>query len=349
MSATINVPSKPPAERTVSIRDVASLARVSAGTVSNALNHPEKVKPHTLAEVENAVRKLGFVRNEAARQLRHGTSRTVGIVLPDVSNPFYLDIIRGAEKAAEREGLMLMIGNTDASSERESRYLASFEQQRAHGIIIAPVFDKAPAIARTHARGIPVVQIGGRPSGPGVPFVGMDDVEGGRIAAQHLIQRGVKRILFVGGPTSTSQVEDRLIGTQAAIAGCSNVSLAIIPTEGQTVAAGRLAGIEILALPRGAQPDAIFAANDLLAIGIIQTLNSWAPGIVPGRILVIGYDDIPTPQYDNIALTTICQPASEMGGRAIELLLTGNKERQFLFAPQLVERESTRSNRARLA
>src|SRR3954469_25692679 len=125
----------------VSVRDVAQRARVSVGTVSNVMNHPDKVAPATVERVQAAISELGFIRNDAARQLRNGRSNTIGLVVLDVRNPFFTDVARGAEDAAARAGLMVTLGNSDESTDREATYLDLFEQQRVHGILISPYSD----------------------------------------------------------------------------------------------------------------------------------------------------------------------------------------------------------------
>jgi len=143
----------------VSVRDVAVAAGVSVGTVSNVLNRPDRVAGATVERVNAAIADLGFVRNDAARQLRAGRSRSIGLVVLDVSNPFFTDVARGAEQRAAEEGLSVLLGNSDESSSRERGYLDLFEEQRVHGVLISPIADDLPRLRRLRERGIPVVLV----------------------------------------------------------------------------------------------------------------------------------------------------------------------------------------------
>uniref|UniRef100_UPI00286A6520 LacI family DNA-binding transcriptional regulator n=1 Tax=Salinibacterium sp. TaxID=1915057 RepID=UPI00286A6520 len=144
---------------TTSVRDVAARAGVSVGTVSNVMNHPGKVTPATAARVTAAIEELGFIRNDAARQLRDGRSKTIGLVVLDVRNPFFTDVARGAEDAAAEAGLSVTLGNSDENTDRESAYLDLFEQQRVHGVLISPYSDITARLLGLRARGIPAVLV----------------------------------------------------------------------------------------------------------------------------------------------------------------------------------------------
>jgi len=126
----------------VSVRDVAAAASVSVGTVSNVLNRPDKVAPATVERVTTAIAELGFVRNDAARQLRAGRSRSIGLVVLDVRNPFFTDVARGAEDRAAEDGMTILLGNSDENTDREGAYLDLFEEQRVHGVLISPLADE---------------------------------------------------------------------------------------------------------------------------------------------------------------------------------------------------------------
>lgn len=140
-----------------SMRDVAERAGVSTGTVSNVVNRPDKVSAKTVQRVQQAIDELGFIRNDAARQLRNGRSNTIGLVVLDIRNPFYTDVARGAEDAAAMAGLSLTLGNSDENGEREAAYLELFAQQRVHGVIVSPSAEVIPGLQRLRARGIPTV------------------------------------------------------------------------------------------------------------------------------------------------------------------------------------------------
>jgi LacI family transcriptional regulator len=328
----------------VGIRDVAAAAYVSVGTVSNVLNAPDRVAPDTVARVHAAIERLGFIRNDAARQLRAGRSRCVGLLVLDVGNPFFTDVARSAERHAAENNLVVLLGTSDDDAERERTYLETFDEQRVYGLLISPVSDDLSRLHALHTRGVPVVLVDR--DGTGTPFasVAVDDIAGGRLAAEHLCEQGRRRIAYVGGPAGLRQVADRLTGARAAVENCTGATLEVVTTGEPSVLAGRAAGEELCARTRDTRPDAVFCANDLLAIGMLQALtqNGFE---VPADIALIGYDDIDFARSAVIPLSSIRQPSADIGATAIELLLTSGVEtaepRHVVFRPELVARAST--------
>ena len=332
---------------TVSVRDVAELARVSVGTVSNVLNRPEKVSPDTVERVQAAIQELGFVRNDVARMLRVGRSRTIGLVVLDVRNPFFTDLARGAEERAAEASLSVLLGNSDEDAGREAAHLDLFEEQRVFGVLISPLADNMPRIERLRAHGIPAVLVDRADEDLSFSSVSVDDVAGGELAVEHLLSLGRRRIAFVGGPLDIRQVADRLAGARRAMERHPDATLEVLPTEAQTVLAGRAAGERIRERPPQERPDAVFAANDLLAVGALQALVMSGSVLVPEEIALIGYDDIDFASAAVVPLSSIRQPSSLMGRTAVTILLaeTENPDiepRQVVFQPELVVRESTR-------
>ena len=323
-----------------SVRDVARRAGVSVGTVSNSMNHPEKVSAATLARVTAAIEELGFTRNDAARQLREGRSTSIGMIVLDVRNPFFTDVARGAEDAAAEAGLTVTLGNSDENPDREAAYLDLYEQQRVAGVLISPYREVGERIQRLAARGIRAVLVD-RVGDASVSSVSVDDVAGGRMAVEHLVAQGRTRIAFVGGPSDIRQVADRLEGARVASAR-AGVPLEVIETTEATVLAGRSAGQAILA--GASRPDAVFASNDLTAMGLLQAFAMQGAGVrVPDDIALIGYDDIDFATTTIVPLSSIRQPAQVIGRTAVELLLSDEPPRQVVFQPELVVRESTRA------
>ncbi|MGI5272143.1 LacI family DNA-binding transcriptional regulator [Nonomuraea sp. CA-218870] len=335
---------------TRSIKEVAQLARVSVGTVSNVLNRPEIVSPATRERVFEAIRELGFVRNEVARHLRVGRSRTVGLVVLDVSNPFFADVAQGAEAVADEHDTMMMLCNSAADPERERRHLDQLEQQRVLGVLITPVDAASPRLAQLSARGTPVVLVDSAAAGPQCS-VAVDDRLGGRLAAAHLVERGHRRIAFVGGPLSIKQVADRHAGASAAVAAAGEgAELVDLEIASLGVAAGRAAGERLAALPDSARPTAAFCANDLLALGFLQAMA--LRGLrVPDDVAIVGYDDIDFAAAAAVPLSSVRQPRELLGRTAIELLLEEvsaadeHRHRQVIFQPDLVVRESSKAVR----
>jgi LacI family transcriptional regulator len=330
----------------VSVREVAALAGVSLGTVSNVLNRPDKVAPTTVERVQAAIAELGFVRNDSARQLRAGRSSTVGLVVLDGGNPFFGDVARGAEDAAMAGGFAVLVGNSDESPERERTYLDLFAERRVAGLLVSPAGDDLSRIARLRDQGTAVVLVDRRADDEHFSSVSVDDVAGGRLAVSHLVDVGRRRIAFVGGPFGIRQIADRHAGALAA-ATAAGVELEVIPTSTLSVLEGRRVGEELQRRPAADRPDAVFAANDLVAVGLEQAFIMRGTVRVPDEIAIVGYDDIAFAEAAVVPLTSIRQPAQDLGRRAFELLLHQVEHGQDVelehveFTPELVVRQST--------
>lgn len=341
---------------TTSVKEVAQRAGVSVGTVSNVLNRPEMVAPATRQRVLDAIAELGFVRNESARALRAGRSRTVGLVVLDVANPFFTDVARGAEAVADRQGAVVTLCDSAENVERERRYLDHLEELRVQGILITPVGKKNPRLNELIAKGVPVVLVDRRSGRRSRCWVAVDDVLGGRLAAAHLVVRGHRRIAFVGGPMSIQQVADRHTGATAAIAEADggSVALRVFEMPSLTVPSGRLAGEQLAELPAGKRPTAVFCANDLLALGVLQEAIRRDLR-VPDDIAIVGYDDIEFAGAAAVPLSSVRQPREQLGRAAAELLFEeindsdNHRHRHVVFEPELVVRESSEANARPLA
>ena len=334
--------------RSSSVKDVAALARVSLGTVSNVLNRPERVSAGTRQRVEQAMAELGFVRNEFARQLRMGTSSTLAYVMLDATNPFFTDVARGIELAAEKADLSLFLCNSDGRDAREHAHLAHLQQQRVDGILITPVDPESPELARITAQGTPLVIVDRTTSTGAFCSVTVDDRLGGRMAIEHLVNRGHTQVAYVGGPVTIGQVRERWEGARAAWhdAGLAEAGLVHVETETLSVEEGRRAGERIAGLPRRSRPSAVFCANDLVALGLLQQVIGSGRS-VPGDLAIVGYDDIDYAAGAAVPLTSVAQPRNELGRAAAELLLDQvnnpdtHRHQQLSFTPTLVVREST--------
>ena len=330
-----------------SVKDVAAAAGVSLGTVSNVMNRPEVVSARTRERVERAMADLGFVRNESARQLRAGTSRTLAYVMLDGTNPFFHDVAQGIELAAEDADLSLFICNSNSRAEREEAHLDRLLQQRVQGILITPVNPDAPYLDDLSRRGVPLVIVDRVRDGDGCCSVAVDDVLGGRIAVEHLAEQGHTRVAVIGGPDSLGQVRERLQGARELWAelGLPADDLVYLPTDAMTVAEGRSAGERLAGLPARRRPTAAFCANDLLALGLLQ--QGIGAGLrVPDDLAIVGFDDIEFAAAAAVPLTSVRQPRQELGRAAAQLVLDeannpDHRHRQMLFTPELVARAST--------
>ncbi|GHE76284.1 LacI family DNA-binding transcriptional regulator [Streptomyces spiralis] len=336
--------------QSVGIKDVARAAGVSVGTVSNVINRPETVATETRARVLSAIDRLGYVRSESARQLRAGRSRIMGLLVLDMGNPFFVDVARGAERAAREAGLGVMVCNSAQSVGEEAEYLSLFAEQRVRGVLLTPTDATGRNIAAFRRHNIPFVLVDRVAEGASECSVSVDDVAGGALAVRHLVDAGHRSIAYVSGPPGLNQVRDRRTGALNALreAGLGPDVLRELPTERLDVAAGRDAGARLLGLAD--RPTAVFCANDLLALGVLQAMYAAGVG-VPDDLAIVGYDDIEFAAAAAVPLTSVRQPAVTMGALAAELLLeetetregaaTAHEHRRVVLQPELVVRSST--------
>jgi LacI family transcriptional regulator len=329
------------------IRDVAERAGVSVGTVSNVFNRPDVVAAGTRQRVEEAVAALRYVRNESARQLRMGQSRTVGLIVPDIANPFFTDLARGVEDVTSAGGALVIMCNSDDDSDKEDRYLTMLAEQQVLGVLLVPIASSAAAADRLNERGIPVVLLDYKGRRRHQCSVSVNDKAGGRLAVAHLLDGGHRRVAFVGAESKLRQATHRLAGARQALvdAGRSGDELAVLPAPSLNVAGGVAAAAALLSLPKAARPTAVACVNDLLAMGMLQGLLR-AGARVPDDVAIIGYDDISFAGAAAVPLSSIRQPRHDLGRRAAELLLEeatseGHQHNRVVFEPTLVQRDST--------
>ena len=330
-----------------SIGQVAKHAGVSVGTVSNVLNRPELVAPETRERVLRSIETLDFVRNESARALRAGQSRTIGLVVLDVANPFFTDVARGVETVADENNMVVTLCNSAEDTLREDRHLQHLQEQRVRGVLITPVVETSPRLDPIVARGIPVVLVDRGSGQPNRCSVAVDDKLGGRLAASHLVEQGHRRLAYVGGPMSIRQVSDRHEGALAAIETArGRPQLRVVEQPSLSIEGGRAAGEELAALTERRRPTAVFCANDLLALGLLQELIRQGLR-VPRDVAIVGYDDIVYAGGAAIPLSSVRQPRDQLGRAAAELLIEeinsggSHRHRQVVFEPELIVRDSS--------
>lgn len=289
-----------------------------------------------------------------ARQLKAGTSKTLGLIVPDASNPFFAEVARGSEIEAQEADYSLLMGNSGQDVERESKYFYLFQEQRISGVLVSPIEDVREEVESMRSQGTQTVLVD-RKADPSICCsVSVDDIAGGRMALQHLIDQGYRNIIFVAGPLEIQQVADRLSGAREAIRQSrGGAQLRVITTKNLDVLDGREVGSQIVAMPPIERPDAVFAANDLLAVGVLQAFVFNASIKVPEEIGLVGYDDIAFAESAIVPLTSIKQPARLLGKTGVEMLIeeiedqAGHRHRQITFQPALVVRESTTGPSAR--
>ncbi|MDT0321338.1 LacI family DNA-binding transcriptional regulator [Streptomyces millisiae] len=338
---------------TVGIKEVARQAGVSVGTVSNVINRPHMVADETRERVQTAIVELGYVRSESARQLRAGQSRIIALLVLDMANPFFVDVASGAERVARAATLGVMLCNSAQSTSEESDYLSLFAEQRVRGVLLTPADMSGRNLADFRRHGIPFVLVDRvLPSAEGCS-VSVDDVLGGTLAVRHLLAQGHTSVAYVSGPMTLQQCQDRMEGAVAALteAGLPDSALRHVEAERLDVPAGRDAGGRLLGMAD--RPTAVFCANDLLALGVLQAL--FAAGVrVPDEVALVGYDDIEFAAAAAVPLTSVRQPAVRMGRQAAELLLeeTGesaglHRHQRIVLEPELIVRESSMVARRR--
>lgn len=303
----------------VTIRDVAARAGVSSTTVSHVINKTRPVSDDLSARVEAAMVELGFQPNALARSLRRKQTQTFGMIVPDSANPFFAEIGRGIEDTSFAAGYSIILCNSDGDRNRELLYLDLLVQKQVDGVLLVPTGDHAELAARLRTRNIPVVVIDRDVSDAPIDRAHIDNVAGGCMATRYLIELGHRRIGYIGGPPHLSPVPGRGAGYLRAL---EEADLSI---DDRLIVAGNFRDVggyngtqALLALPD--RPTAIFAGNDLMAIGALAAAR--AAGIaVPAELSIVGFDDIHLAGYINPPLTTVAQPKYELGVIAAELLL----------------------------
>ncbi|WP_168203902.1 LacI family DNA-binding transcriptional regulator [Humibacter ginsenosidimutans] len=331
----------------VRVIDVARAAGVSTATVSNVINKPDRVGARTRRKVERAIDDLGFVPNRAAQQLRIGVSSSVGLIVPDVSYPFFTDLARGAEAEAAERGLSVFLGNSDINHGKEVGLVRSFLQQRVRGLLVAPITDPRAVLDIAEHAEVPFVLVD-TPSliDANVSSVASDGFAGGRIAVRHLRERGSTRLAFIGWDGDPAQVLERWNGAQREAQETPGMALRRIPPEGRGLPAGVNIGRAILAMPPSERPDGLIAPNDALAVGVVNALVAGAGTEVFRDIRVVGYDDLEIASNAVVPITSIRQSSELIGRSAISLLeeLVSTSEpvhRRIVYEPTLVVRSTT--------
>jgi len=302
------------------IHDVAKRAGVSPVTVSRVINNTGNVSTATREKVELAIEELGYVPSVMARSLRSKRTRTLALIVPDITNPFWTTVARGVEDTAQSRDYSVFLYNTDENPVKQQRCLDTVVAQRVDGVIIAPYDSNAQNLAQLRKRNIPTVIIDRRIEGWDVDSVCGDSLSGAKALVEHLIRLGHKRIAVLSGPANTSTTEDRIAGY------CMALAEAGIPTDSRLIKRGeyRMTSGEELThqvLDEGLNPTAIFAANNALAMGVIQALGKRGL-LIPQDIALVCFDDLPDVSRFFPFLTVVVQPVYDMGVNAAQLLLS---------------------------
>lgn len=328
-----------PARRKVTIRDVARASGVSAATVTRALQGHPRVLDRTRLRIEAAARELGYRPDHIARTLVTGTSRTIGLLIPTISDPYWAEVAESLEQRAADKGFSVLFASGHGNPSRAEQMLDVFISKRVDGVIVTATAG-AEVLLSQQGGAVPVVVVGWDPpvepseiehagsapiaalreaearrSGPPVAHIAFDDVGAGRLAARHLLERGHRRIGFLGGPPTLAALL-RLLGAREVLDE-AGLAFETVMLGADALPEGRGAARHLLASEF--RPTALIAFNDLVAVGALHAAHSL--GIdVPRELSVVGVDDIALASFVEPGITTVRQPKRELGARAVDLL-----------------------------
>jgi len=332
------------AER-VTLLEVAHDAGVSRATASLVLRGSDLVADETRARVLASMRKLGYVYHRGAASLRTQRSQTVGLIVPDVTNPFFAEMTVGIEERLDAAQHVVLLGNTAETLSKQERLLAMMQEYRADGVLLCPATGtSAEMIVRLRQWRLPFVLFVRYVEGVDADYVGADNIRGAELATEHLISLGHQRIAFVGGPANSSARRDRLQGYRNALV---RHGLPIDPALQLTSPTTREGGHQCIRalLDRAELPTAVLCYNDIVAFGVMLGLQ--ARGRAPGRdVAVVGFDDIAEAALWRPSLTTVAISPRQIGEEAARLLLErvaapDAATRQVILRPKLIVRESS--------
>lgn len=334
----------------VGLKDVARRAGVSVSTVSRVLTGSPLVNAETRERVQAAMDALEYRPNRVARRLRgdSGQASLIGLIVPDIQNPFFAEVARGVEGVAQAHGYMVFVGNSDEDGAVERRYLELMRAERVDGVILPASSDIAATVTEMARRGLPVVCVDRRLPRAALDTVIADNVEGAYQAVSHLIAVGHRRIGFIGGRPQLSTTQERLEGYRRALAehGLPHDE-ALVRAGDSRQAGGRAMAAALLAGPE--RPTALLVGNNLMTLGALETIHALGLRI-PDDVAIVGYDDMPWALAFNPPLTAVRQPGQELGRRAAELLIAriadpSRSTTLVTLQPELVVRQSCGAGR----
>lgn len=333
----------------VSIKDIAKAADVSHSTVSRALSDSPLIPAKTKARIQHLARKMGYTPNAWARSLVMGKTRTIGVVVTTIADPFMAPVLQGIESTAYENGYTVILATSNSEPAREWSAVEMLRSKRVDGVIVTA--SRVGALYQDHLKriGVPVVLLNNHSEQRGryVYSVTVDNRHGARLATQHLIELGHRRIGYISGPARHSSNAGRLQGYRQALreAGIPFAPELVAPGDGK-MDAGMAALPALMHLTK--RPTAIFCYNDMTAIGVLRAARQLALN-VPRDLSIVGFDDISFASFVQPPLTTIAQPQFEMGQQAMRMLLTAMSQpsrapvANILIKGKLIVRESTRA------
>lgn len=321
------------------IRDVARRAQLSVATVSRALNGFENVSESAREKIAAAVKELGYVPHAGARSLSLSRTNAIGVVLPALHGEFFSEVVRGMDQVASARGYFLLLSNMHPESPGGSAGVLRALRGRVDGLLLMAPHVQDHELVEALPAGLPTLLINTRGQPAGCPGIHLDNAAGARAVAEHLLALGRRRIVHISGPNGNIDAQERAEAFRETIAGTQGVELMML--EGDFYEEGGLQAVRRL-LHEGAKFDAIFAANDNMAMGALTALRE-ARLRVPEDVAVAGFDDIPLAKH--LGLTTVRVRIAELGERALERLIgiLANRDGggDELHAPELIVRSST--------
>jgi len=332
----------------VTIKDIAKAANISYSAVSRALNGHKGVSEETRQKVKDLAVKMDYSPNALARSLVQKQTGTIGLILPDITNPFYPELVRGVEERASSAGYNTFFCNTNYDLKKEESYIHNLLEKRVDGIILAPITSQANYFEKRNRIPVPFVYLGNAPESTKFNYVITDNIRGGYLAARTLIERNYRKIGFISGVQNGSITDGRYTGFIEAM---KRYNLEINENYIKQKSWRLISGYECILemIDSGNCPEAVMAGNDLIAIGILQGAKE-RKFRVPEDLAIIGFDDIPNASWPEINLSTIKQPKIQMGMASVEILLdifqsddsgsTQKRVRRLIMDPELILRGS---------
>lgn len=329
----------------VTIEDIAEKANVSPSTVSRALNHSALIGEETRRRVKKIAREMNYEKNELASGLVKGEGvGALGLIIPNISNPYYAELVRGVQDRANELGYGVFLGDTEASLEKERQLEVLLRRKKVDGMILASATVNDPYVKELNNSAIPIILISRISRELETNFIKVDDVKGGRLAVEHLVDLGHKRIGFIGGPEDFSSAQDRRIGFEEVMEENElPINRSIVSHAQYTQEAGH--NMVSAYISKQEKLTAIFCANDIIALGAIEALEREELS-VPEDISIVGYDNISYARLPRIMLTTVSQPIYTMGCDAADSLIDvseNGKDKliQRELTPDIIVRDST--------
>ena len=328
----------------VTLRDIAKEAGVSTTTISRALNNKPDVSSKTKDKIIKIAKNLGYTPNLLAKSLRSKKSKTIGVVLADISNPFFSAVAKGVENAARKKSYSIILCNTDEEYEKEEEALQVLVEKRVDGLLITPVQKEYKDILRIKEQKIPLVLVGRHFDTIGTNSVVSDDSLGGFLATEYLIKKGHRKILYISGPLHISSASERLNGYKEALKKYK-ISFKKKLVRGYTAKMDEAYMLMRKLLKEKLDFTAIFTFSDFLAFGIMKALREEKLKI-PDDVAVVGYDDIEFSSILEIPLTTVHMPKYRLGMEGTNMLIdeiegkNSGKPQKLVIKPELIVRES---------